>query len=175
MEDTIASRRLENPFEATVLYKSQELGEFEQVRYDRTVETTPEGSIEEIAPDSPDIDLANEFDDLSISWNQVLKFLDQENLEEAYKLILEMDDDLYLIRLMIKTGACYEKLSSDTGEQLRNKVRLVSRARCLQDLYEQFLSEEKEVELDMPSIDRTWNAGLEVDSVINNLERKICY
>jgi len=38
-------------------------------------------------------------------------FVNEKKIDEAYRLILEGEDDIYLIRLMSITGPCIQKLS----------------------------------------------------------------
>ena len=49
-------------------------------------------------------------DEIAYNWNRALVLLTKGLINEAYELILNIDDDLYLIRLMCKTGVCYSEL-----------------------------------------------------------------
>ena len=79
------------------------------------------------------------FDDLVMSWNQALLLLEEGLINEAYKLILSKEDDLYLIRLMTKTRPCYEQLEPQVSLKLRARVKCIERNDFVRNLLTQFL------------------------------------
>jgi hypothetical protein len=62
-------------------------------------------------------------------------------VNEAYELILGIDDDLYLIRLMCKTGACFEELGREVGVKLYGRVGVIARTNFIDQLIVDFLSQ----------------------------------
>lgn len=78
-------------------------------------------------------------DDLVLSWNQALILLDNELVNEAYRLILSKDDDLYLIRLMTRTGVCFDKLEADVANELRQRALIIGRNDYIKNVIDGFL------------------------------------
>ena len=76
-----------------------------------------------------------------MTWNNCLKLVTNNRINEAYKSILETQDDLYLIRLMGKTGVCYEELDYSTATQLKNRVDEISKTTYIDNLIEEFQQE----------------------------------
>ena len=64
------------------------------------------------------------YDKMAFQWSEILGLLKADCLEAAYRKVLEMGDDLYLLRLMIKTGNCLLELS--VGLQRRISERILT-------------------------------------------------
>ena len=75
-------------------------------------------------------------------WNDALVMLGNDRVNEAYKLILSQHDDLYLIRLMTRTGVCYDKLEQSVAEELKRRVRQIDKTDFIGDLVHQFIRED---------------------------------
>lgn len=71
----------------------------------------------------------------SKSWLKCLNYLSHNQVDEAYREILNSSDDLYLLRLMIKTGpGCYSKLKPLTSSILFKRIVKISKANFLDDI-----------------------------------------
>lgn len=74
------------------------------------------------------------FDEFVVAWAQALELLRQNRIDEAYRLLLDKDDDIYLLRLMNKTGVCYDKLSTETARRLKEKAARIGNSAALQNI-----------------------------------------
>lgn len=78
------------------------------------------------------------FDEFVVAWAQALDYLNQGRIDEAYKLLLDKDDDIYLLRLMNKTGVCYDHLTPATARRLQEKANRISQSSALQNMARNF-------------------------------------
>lgn len=78
-------------------------------------------------------------DDLVMTWNNALHLLIQNQIQDAYSLILSTNDDLYLLRLMAKTGVCYQLLNPETRIELKTRITKIQNAKFFNELVDQFL------------------------------------
>lgn len=74
------------------------------------------------------------FDEFVMAWAKALELLRQNRIDEAYRLLLDKDDDIYLLRLMNKTGVCYDKLSTETARRLKDKAARIGNSATLQNM-----------------------------------------
>ena len=76
-------------------------------------------------------------DKLAYQWSNILKFVEKNDLESAYYSVLDMRDDLYLLRLMVKTGNCMSKLSFDLQKKVSSRINSLDNLdylrKCVQD------------------------------------------
>jgi hypothetical protein len=75
-----------------------------------------------------------DIDSLTLMWLKVLEHLHQDELASAYKLVLESGDDLYLLRLMLKTGVVLEELPKDLGIELMKRLGSVLNSLFLENI-----------------------------------------
>jgi len=85
-------------------------------------------------------------DEIVSIWNKALYLLLQDQINEAYCIILDTQDDLYLLRLMAKTGVCYHKLDHPVQRDLKERVRLMKDAEFVAELIQEFLPIEPTIE-----------------------------
>lgn len=55
-------------------------------------------------------------------WKEALILLDCQDVDQAYESLLDNEDDIYLLRLMIKTGPCFKEIGEKTSVKLINRV-----------------------------------------------------
>lgn len=67
-----------------------------------------------------------EVDPVSQMWLKALKALNKGETGESFRMVLESGDDLYLLRLILKTGVCLDELPPETCEDLLERLGLVS-------------------------------------------------
>lgn len=77
-------------------------------------------------------------DELVVAWSRALNLLAQEKINEAYNLILSKEDDLYLIRLMTKTGVCYDRLQPEVSKELKRRAQSIGNNDYIQNLVSEF-------------------------------------
>lgn len=83
-----------------------------------------------------------EDDDPSQMWGSVLDALGDYDYETAFKLVLSSGDDIYLLRLMYKTGPdVYRLLKDSTALKLFSRVVAVAKSRFLDCLVLDFFFE----------------------------------
>ena len=89
-----------------------------------------------------------QLDDLVMTWNHVLLLLDNDMVNEAYRVILSKDDDLYLIRLMSRTGVCYDRLEADVAKEVKRRAKQIGSADYIGKIVNQFSDEPSQDALD---------------------------
>lgn len=78
----------------------------------------------------------------SEAWLRALVALDACDYEEAYKVVLDSGDDLFLLRLMYKTGPdCYRLLKDNTSLRLFSRVVAIAKSQFLNDTILDFFFE----------------------------------
>ncbi|OMJ79241.1 hypothetical protein SteCoe_20794 [Stentor coeruleus] len=73
-------------------------------------------------------------DPLSQAWVEVLQWINENNVEEAYKRVLLTGDDIYLLRLMHKTGVCVKHLSGETCRKVMQRLGMIMNSCFLETL-----------------------------------------
>ncbi|KAM3127506.1 hypothetical protein pb186bvf_020386 [Paramecium bursaria] len=67
-------------------------------------------------------------------WKEVQKHFMIGNYDQAYKQVFQMDDDTYLMRLMLITGPCVKKLSQQVAFQLAYKIKILLKSELWKQL-----------------------------------------
>lgn len=83
-------------------------------------------------------------DILSQAWVEVLQWVNEGNLEEAYRRVLLTGDDIYLLRLMHKTGVCIKHLNSETCKAILQRLGMILNSNFLEILGMNWISESLE-------------------------------
>lgn len=78
-------------------------------------------------------------DSLVLGWNEALLALSANKLEEAYSKVLALGDDLYLLRLMAKTGACYQSLRPQTALEVEKRAKAMQDNACVEEIVQGFI------------------------------------
>lgn len=78
------------------------------------------------------------YDHLSQSYLRALELLSVDDYNAAYRIILQNQDDFYLLRLMTKTGVCWERLDIDLQRQLKERIADIFQSDFLTDLRSQW-------------------------------------
>lgn len=78
------------------------------------------------------------YDHLSQSYLRALELLSIDDYNAAYRMILSNQDDFYLLRLMTKTGVCWERLDHDLQAQLKTRIAEIFKSDFLTDLKSQW-------------------------------------
>ena len=84
---------------------------------DKSEQTDPD---KQIVPVKPVKD--NTIDKLTQTWSDILQIAENGNLSQAYNLVLNTSDDLYLLRLMFKTEPCVDLLNSQVNSRVFEKL-----------------------------------------------------
>ena len=74
-------------------------------------------------------------------WVKVLSFLEELDYESAYKSILDYGDDIYLIRLIMITGKCMNKLWQKTAKRLVIKYLQIVKSNFLKRMFLEFYTD----------------------------------
>lgn len=74
------------------------------------------------------------FDSLTQTWINALKELSLGNIDQAYSLVLESGDDIYLLRLMLKTGTCLGYLSQNNSLMIMKKLSMILNSFFMENL-----------------------------------------
>lgn len=83
-------------------------------------------------------------EEISSMWLQVLKSIENNELDEAYEKVLNSGDDIYLIRLMMKTGSCIKKLRRKTAVLLLKRLAQIGKSNFLNKICLNFLDDFKD-------------------------------
>ena len=89
---------------------------------------------EKIAPKSNHI-----IDHLSQVYLNSLQLLEYDRYDSAFKQVLDMNDDFYLMKLMTKTGTCWDKLQDSTAHSLRQRIQEIFKSGFLDSLKTQWI------------------------------------
>jgi len=73
--------------------------------------------------------------ELSNIWDDVMKDLEKKDIEKAYERVVNSGDDIYLMRLMSKTGPCLEQLNRKTATDVTNRIVKLSGANFMEGLF----------------------------------------
>jgi hypothetical protein len=81
-----------------------------KVNYSKSSSNFPRS--EDLIADSSSFHQKHEQNDVCDAWITATSLLDEKKIDEAYSTILDCEDDVYLLRLMIKTGpSCYKYMN----------------------------------------------------------------
>lgn len=83
-------------------------------------------------------------EEISRMWDETLSFIENKELDEAYTHVLNAGDDIYLIRLMMKTGSCLKKLRRKTAVLLLKRLAMIGKSNFLQKICLNFLDDFKD-------------------------------
>jgi hypothetical protein len=78
--------------------------------------------LQQTDPEVKNKDFKEPVDRLTLTWAGVLEMTDQRNVQKAYSTILDTADDLYLLRLMIKTQPCFDELGQSLACKIVSKL-----------------------------------------------------
>lgn len=92
-------------------------------------------------------------DQLTSVWLETLELLKTGNIKAAYRKILETGDDIYLLRLIHKTGVCLKDLDVTTGLTVIRRLGQIMHSNFLESLGLQWIEEtvQKGVFYQLPS------------------------
>lgn len=80
-------------------------------------------------------------DQLTSVWLETLELLKNGNIKAAYRKILETGDDIYLLRLIHKTGVCLKDLDVTTGLTVLRRLGQIMHSNFLESLGLQWIEE----------------------------------
>ena len=89
-------------------------------------------------------DILEKEDGISKMWVKTMDFLENNELDDAYTQVLASGDDIYLIRLMMKTGSCLKKLRRKTAVSLLKRLAMIGKSNFLQKMCLNFLEDFKD-------------------------------
>jgi len=89
-------------------------------------------------------DILEKEEGISNMWNKTIDSLENNELDEAYTQVLASGDDIYLIRLMMKTGSCLKKLKRKTAVSLLKRLAMIGKSNFLQKICLNFLDDFKD-------------------------------
>jgi hypothetical protein len=67
-------------------------------------------------------------------WSQALAYVQQEELNMAYTLVLDKNDDMLLFKLMGRSGVCFSKLDPDNTEKIIKVINSTLSSKAFIDL-----------------------------------------
>ncbi|EAR93673.2 endo-1,4-beta-xylanase xylA, putative (macronuclear) [Tetrahymena thermophila SB210] len=87
-------------------------------------------------------------------WEKSLDFQSRGQLNRAYQMLLDIEDDIYLLRMMSITGPCFSKLNQNVGKKLIRRINKITQSQFMdsisfqlfQKIYEQDLLEDLNLE-----------------------------
>ncbi|CAG9312663.1 unnamed protein product [Blepharisma stoltei] len=88
----------------------------------------------QVEPTEFSIENKNPQDILARTWSSTIKNLDAKNVNTAYKSILDTGDDIYLLRLMHKTGPCLRKFSENTARAVLKRLGLILNSNFIENI-----------------------------------------
>lgn len=80
-------------------------------------------------------------DDVTRVWIKALRLISEGFYDDAYKAILDTGDDLYLLRLMAKTGSVIDKLREEIAKRLLMRISKITQAHFIEMLALGFIKE----------------------------------
>lgn len=78
-------------------------------------------------------------DHLSQVYLNALQMLHHDEYDAAFRQVMDMQDDFYLMKLMTKTGACWHQLQDSTARLLKKRIEEVFKSGFLDSLKTQWL------------------------------------
>lgn len=76
----------------------------------------------------------DKIDSLTLMWLTALEHLHRDEVAKAYSLVLDSGDDLYLLRLMLKTGVVLEEMPKDLGVEVMRRLGYVMNSLFLENI-----------------------------------------
>ena len=67
-------------------------------------------------------------------WKEALSQVEKKNMNEAYSMILDSEDDLYLLRLICITGPILNNLSLENSRKVLMRINMIVRSHQIQYL-----------------------------------------
>ena len=68
-------------------------------------------------------------------WKDALNNIEKNNYNDAYNLILNSGDDIYLLRLIYLTGIIFDKLSPEICKNVLKRINMITRSYQIQSLF----------------------------------------
>ena len=85
-------------------------------------------------------------------WKEALKLLSKNKISEAYKLILESGDDIYLLRLVCLTGPVLYLLEEELAKNILVRINKINRGKQIQDILVNLVEESTKINKNNKSI-----------------------
>lgn len=82
-------------------------------------------------------------------WNSALYACRQGDMETAYQLVITSKDDLFLVRLMYKTGPCLDKLSPALCSSILRRLSVIIKSQFIKELSKEWLNEASNIPLSL--------------------------
>ena len=89
------------------------------------------------------------------SWNSALTSLQLGDFNSAYQTVLATQDDIYLLRLVHKTGPCLELLETKTAKEVLEKLCLVLNSEFIQSTGLEWIHKNLNLIKQVPEEDKT--------------------
>lgn len=134
----------ENKFDISFNYNNEELDNTIKYDSDESLDQTMdfnEINEENLKENLQHVDEKEE--EISQMWFETLKLLENNEIDKAYDLVLSSGDDIYLLRLMMKTGSCIKKLRRKTAVALLKRLTQIGKSNFLQKICFNFLDDFK--------------------------------
>ena len=74
-------------------------------------------------------------------WLNCLELINKNKISEAYELILNTKDDIYLLRLILLTGPVLHLLNDNLAKKILVRINMINRGRQINNILIQFIEE----------------------------------
>ena len=74
-------------------------------------------------------------------WLNCLELINKNKISEAYELILNSKDDIYLLRLILLTGPVLHLLNENLAKKILVRINMINRGKQINDILIQFIEE----------------------------------
>ena len=74
-------------------------------------------------------------------WLNCLELINKNKISEAYELILNAKDDIYLLRLILLTGPVLHLLNDNLAKKILVRINMINRGRQINNILIQFIEE----------------------------------
>ena len=85
-------------------------------------------------------------------WKEALKLLSKNKISEAYQLIIESGDDIYLLRLVCLTGPVLHLLEEELAKNILVRINKINRGKQIQDILVRLVEESTKINKNNKSI-----------------------
>ncbi|KAL4506781.1 hypothetical protein ABPG72_001202 [Tetrahymena utriculariae] len=68
-------------------------------------------------------------------WDEILLFYEKNDLNSCYQIVLDEEDDVYLIKLMMLTGPCLKSLEINNSKRLMSRLCMILDSKFLEKMY----------------------------------------
>ncbi|KAL4460861.1 hypothetical protein ABPG74_016333 [Tetrahymena malaccensis] len=68
-------------------------------------------------------------------WDEILLFYEKNDLNSCYQIVLDEEDDVYLIKLMMLTGPCLKNLEINNSKRLMSRLCMILDSKFLEKIY----------------------------------------